>query len=474
MQAVVLGFQLLECRQAVVGNIAGAGVGVLVNFQHRSLLAVQAGVAVGCVVDDLYIRNIRQAHVAVAVHMQQQGTGDILHAVVLFADLQQPRLAVLVLHITCRHGEVLGIDQLCKGVDIQLFCHIGLRQCAGFCRLVFLLGAFQLLFVFVQHLTRFGELHIGVELLLGEIAQRVGELAHQLGHIVHGLDGVFQGIVDGIHAVLQLYFVHKVLCRAAFGAGLGVDTLLQFLKGRGQLIRDIAQLGHDIDQGIDIPHAGLVELVQNLLQAVAHLDQRLLDLRLLDHGDQAVDAVQQRLRLIFDCLHRSAHLGAHGAHDRVGHRVAEVLHLLFVFPASGSDLRFGAVQLGTGCRQLGIDEFQQLRVDIIDLGLVQLHLHQLFHKAVGRNTGYTALALNIGHHGVLDKIRQIVDIAAFPADSHGHESVHVQAVLNDGRGQAAARQIALGLIQLVGYLDQSAVHIRVIRELHQQQTVVFR
>ena len=69
MQAVVLGFQLFERFQTVAGNGAGAGTVVLINFQHRGLLAVQAGEAVGGVVDDLHVRHIGQAHVAVAVHM---------------------------------------------------------------------------------------------------------------------------------------------------------------------------------------------------------------------------------------------------------------------------------------------------------------------------------------------------------------------------------------------------------------------
>jgi len=46
--------------------------------------------------------------------------------------------------------------------------------------------------------------------------------------------------------------------------------LLQGLQSRGKLIRDIAQLRDDLDQRIDIPHTGAVELVQHPLQAGLH------------------------------------------------------------------------------------------------------------------------------------------------------------------------------------------------------------
>ena len=473
MQAVVLGFQLPERFQTVVGNIAGAGGGVFVDLQHGGLLAVQAGVAVGGVVDDFHVCHIRKTHIAVAVHVQQQGTGNILHAAVLLTDLQQPGLSVLVLHIAGRHRKVLGVDQLSQRIDIQLLCHVCLRQSRGLGGLVLLLGGFQLLFVFVEHLAGFSELHVGVQLLLREAAQCIGKLTHQLRHIVHGLDGAFQRRVDHVQAVLQLHLVGKILCGAALRAGLGVYPLLQLLQSHGQLIRDGAQLRHDLDEGVDVPHTGLVELVHDLLQAVPHLDERLLDLRLLDYGDQAVDAFQKRLRLPAHHINGVAHLHAHGTHNRIRHGIAEILHLLFVFLASGCDLSFGAVQLCAGVRELCVNQLQQAGVDLVDLFLIQLHLHQLFHKAARRNAGHTALALDVGHHGILDKIRQFIDITALAADRHRHKGVHVQAVLNDRGRQAGVGQVALSLIQLIGHLDQSTVHIRVIRKLHQQQAVVF-
>ena len=87
MEAVVLSFQLLERGQAVVRDGAGAGAGAFVDFQHGRALAVQAGKAGLCVIDDLHIGHVRQADIAEAVHMEQQGTGDIVDAVVLLADL---------------------------------------------------------------------------------------------------------------------------------------------------------------------------------------------------------------------------------------------------------------------------------------------------------------------------------------------------------------------------------------------------
>ena len=72
--------------------------------------------------------------------------------------------------------------------------------------------------------------------------------------------------------------------------------------------------------------------------------------------------------------------------------------------------------------QLGIDQFQQLCVDPVDPILIELHLHQLFHQTAGRNAGHTALALHFRHKGVLDKLRKLVLVGTFAADSHRHES----------------------------------------------------
>ena len=100
MQAIVFLFQLLESGLAVAGNFTGAGRIALEDLQHHGALAVQAGKAVFRVVDDLHIGHVRQADIAKAVHMEQQGTGDILDAVVLLADLQQPGLVAGILDIT--------------------------------------------------------------------------------------------------------------------------------------------------------------------------------------------------------------------------------------------------------------------------------------------------------------------------------------------------------------------------------------
>ena len=473
MQTIVLGFQLLESIQTVGRYVTCAGAVVLVNFQHRSLFAVQAGIAVGGVVDDLHVCHVRKAHVAVALHMEQQCTADILHAVVFLAHLQQPRLAAFVLDVTGRHGEVLGVDEAGKGLDIQLLGHIGAGKRLFPGGLVLGLGLAELLFVLIQLLAGFGKLHIGSQLLLGKAAQCVGELGHHAGHVVHGLDGVLQRLIDDIQAVLQLQLVHQICSALALRAGLGVDAVLQGLQSRGKLIRDIAQLGHDLDQRVDIPHTGAVEFVQHPLQAGLHLNEGLLHLGLLDHGDQVIDALQQRLGLLAHHLYGVPDLRAQGAHDRVGHGIAEVFELLIVFCAAGLDLGLGLFQLGVRCFQLSVDELHQLFVDGVHLFLIQLHLHQLLHKAAGRYAGHTALALDVGGHGVLDEVRKLVHRTALAADSHGHKGVHVHAVLYHRRGQGSIRQVAFGLIQLVGHLHQCAVHVRIIHELHQQQAVVF-
>ena len=262
--------------------------------------------------------------------------------------------------------------------------------------------------------------------------------------------------------------------RSAFAlrTRLSIDAVLQGLQGRGEFIGDIAQLGDDLDQGVDIPHTGVVELVQHPLQAYLHLNKCLLHLRLLDHGDQVVDALQQCFSLLAHHLYGVPDLRGQSAHDRVGHGIAKIFELLIVFCAAGLDLGLGFFQLGVRRFQLGVDELHQLFVDGIHLFLIQLHLYQLLHKAAGRYAGHTALALDIGGHGVLDKIRKLIHRTALAADSHGHKGVHVHAVLYHRRGQGGIRQVALGLIQLVGHLHHCTVHVRIVHELHQQQAVI--
>ena len=331
-----------------------------------------------------------------------------------------------------------------------------------------------MLFVVVQHLAGLGELHIGDHLLLRIAAQRIGEGAHQAGDVVHGLDDVIQGVIDRVQALLHLQVVGQIGGRAAVRAGLGVQTLLQLLQGGGQLIGDLAQFGHDIDEGIDVLHAGGFELVHDALQAVADVDQGLLDLRLLHHRDQLVHAVQQGLCLFADRLDRIGHLSAELLHHGAGNGLIIVVELAVVLLAALFDLGLGAVQLRLGVGQLGVDDFQQLFVDDVDLVLIQLDLHHLFDQTVGGHAGHAALALHIGDQRIPDEIRQLIHVAAFAADGHRHERVHVQAVLDDGRRQTAAWQTGGRLVHLIGDLDHGAVHIRFFRELHQQQTVVLR
>ena len=205
-----------------------------------------------------------------------------------------------------------------------------------------------------------------------------------------------------------MQFVCQIRSALALRTGLGVDAVLQGLQRRGELIGDIPQLGHDLDQRVDIPHTGAVELVQHPLQTGLHLDECLLHLGLLDHGDQVVDALQQCLGLLAHHLYGASDLRAQGAHDRVGHGIAEVFELLIVFCAAGLDLGLGLLQLCVRHFQLSVDELHQLFVDGVHLFLIQLHLHQLLHKAAGGYAGHAALALDVGGHGVLDEIRKVV------------------------------------------------------------------
>ena len=469
MKVRILSLQLLEGIQAAVRDAAGAGGGVAENFQHHGPLPIQAGVAGLGVVDDGHVSHIGEADIAEAIDVEQKCALDVRNAVVLFADLQQPGLAALIGDIAGRHREVLGVDELGEGLDVQLLGHIGAGKGLFLGLLVELLGVFQLVFVVLQLLPGLGELHIGAELLAGIAAQSDGELVHQAGDIIHGFDDLVQSLINGAQAVGDFQLVGKV----GDGAVAGTQTALQLLQSVGKLIGDVAQLADDLDEGVDVPHTGLVELVHDALQAVADVDEGLLDLRLIDHADELVDAAQQSLRLVAHDGDGVGHLRTHLGHDRIGDGVAEVFQLFFILGAALGDLRLSGVELGAGVGQLGVDEFQQAAVHFVYLILIQLHLHHLFDEAVGRHAGNAAGAAHIRHEGVIHKIRQIVDIAALPADSHRHKGVHVQAVLDDGGGQTGAGQAGRSLVHLVGGLDHRAVHVGAFGEFHEQKAVVF-
>ena len=473
MQAIVFLFQLLEGSLAVAGNFTGAGRIALEDLQHHGALAVQAGKAVLRVVNDLHIGHVRQADIAKAIHMEQQGTGDILDAVVLLADLQQPGLVAGILDITGGHGEVLGIDQLCQRVNIQHLGHVGVLHGHLLGILVLLLGIFQLLLVIVQHLAGLGELDIGLQLLLGIAAHDLGELIHQAGHVVHGLDGALQRVINVAQALLHLQIIDQLPGRCAGGVALRVQALLQILQSGGQLIGDIAQLRHDLDQRIDILHSGLIELVHDPLQAVPHIDQGLLDLRLVDHGNELVDALQKGLCLLLDQHEGILQFAGILAVDGIADQLVVIGQLGLVLLSACLDLGLCSIQLGLCIGQLHVNDFQQLFIDGIDLFLIELHLHHPGDQAIGGNIGNAALTLDIGDHGVVDEIGQLIGIAALAADGHGHKGVHVQGIFNDGGGHAGAWQAGGGLIHLVGHLDHGTVHVRIVLKLHQQQTVVF-
>ena len=469
MKVRILSLQLLEGVQAAVRDAAGAGIGVAENFQHHGPLPIQAGVAGLGVVDDGHVGHIGEADIAEAIDVDQKCALDVRNAVVLFADLQQPGLAALIGDIAGRHREVLGVDELGEGLDVQLLGHIGAGKGLFLGLLVELLGVFQLVFVVLQLLPGLGELHIGAELLAGIAAQSDGELVHQAGDIIHGFDDLVQSLINGAQAVGDFQLVGKV----GDGAVAGTQTALQLLQSVGKLIGDVAQLADDLDEGVDVPHTGLVELVHDALQAVADVDEGLLDLRLIDHADELVDAVQQSLRLVAHDGDGVGHLRTHLGHDRIGDGVAEVFQLFFILGAACGDLGLGVIELGAGVGQLGVDELQQAGVHFVYLILIQLHLHHLFDEAVGRHAGNAAGAAHIRHEGVIHEIRQIVDIAALPADSHRHKGIHVQAVLDDGGGQTGAGQTGRGLVHLIGGLDHRAVHVGAFGEFHEQKAVVF-
>ena len=465
----ILSLQLLEGIQAAVRDAAGAGIGVAENFQHHGPLPVQAGIAGLGVVDDGHVGHIGEADIAEAIDVEQKCALDVRNAVVLFADLQQPGLAALIGDVAGRHREVLSVDELGEGLDVQLLGHIGAGKGLFLALLVELLGVFQLVLIVLEHLAGLGKTHIGAELLAGIAAQSDGELVHQAGDIVHGFDDLVQSLINGAQAVGDFQLVGKV----GDGAVAGSQTALQLLQSGGELIGDVAQLADDLDEGVDVPHTGLVELVHDPLQAVADVDEGLLDLRLIDHADELVDAAQQSLRLVAHDGDGVGHLRTHLGHDGVRDRVAKVFQLFFVLGAALGDLGLGVIELGAGIGQLGVDEFQQAGVHFVYLILIQLHLHHLFDEAVGRHAGNAAGAAHIRHEGVIHKIRQIVDIAALPADSHRHKGVHVQAVLDDGGGQTGAGQTGRGLVHLVGGLDHRAVHVGAFGEFHEQKAVVF-
>ena len=231
---------------------------------------------------------------------------------------------------------------------------------------------------------------------------------HKLAPVVSPnktIEGALGGVAFAVVSMLIYALVIDQLpgCCAG-GVALRVQALLQILQSGGQLIGDIAQLRHDLDQRIDILHSGLVELVHDPLQAVPHIDQGLLDLRLVDHGNELVDALQKGLCLLLDQHEGILQLAGVLAVDGIADQLVVIGQLGLVLLSACLDLGLGSVQLGLCIGQLHVNDFQQLFIDGIDLFLIELHLHHPGDQTVGGNIGNAALTLDIGDHGVVDEI----------------------------------------------------------------------
>ena len=116
MQAFVPGLQLAEGLSHIPGDLVGTGRGALVNAEQDRGRSVQPGIGFVRVVNDPDVRHIFQADGAYAFNVTEQGTRDIFRIVILISHLEQPGISLPVVHVTGRHGEILGVDHGRKGI----------------------------------------------------------------------------------------------------------------------------------------------------------------------------------------------------------------------------------------------------------------------------------------------------------------------------------------------------------------------
>ena len=93
------------------------------------MLAIQPCIAGAGVIQNCNGCHITDANFTNGIHADQQRSGNVLYGTKSVADLQKPAVVVGIVNVTGRHGEVLCVNKLCQGADIQKLTQVCLRKC---------------------------------------------------------------------------------------------------------------------------------------------------------------------------------------------------------------------------------------------------------------------------------------------------------------------------------------------------------
>ena len=447
--AFILAFQLGKGFLAVFRGLICTGGAAFENAEDDSLLAVEAGVAEACVVDDGDGGYIGNAHLTDAVHAHQQRAGDVLHAGVFIAYLQKPAVVIGIVDITGRHGEVLGVDQLGKHAHREQLVQIRAGQ--GIFSGFFVLGSGsgQLRLRGSQLRSGGGKAYGGLQLTLGHAGDGILQTCQDLGNRVQNTGKLAEGSFHLRQSFLQ---ISKLIFRQG---GLHVPQQLQ------QVVDSGAQLGSD---GNDVLNLQILTVQKSgkLFQSFNDGVKGLAQLTVFHGGTQLTHLLQQIIHLHLHFRGCGFDAAVQLVEDRAGHGGAEACLCFGEGLLAFCHLGFRFVQLFAGGCQLLADGLQDPVIQCGDLGTIQLYMDALFHKTHRRYAGDTALTLNIGLHRIGDEGGKLVDIVSVTADGYIHGGHHVHADLDDGGRAAHFRQGCAQLIEGLRDFDHGGVHIRAV------------
>ena len=131
MQSVKFRFELLGSLGDMVADRGGGDVALLGKAEDHAVAAVDLGVDVGGIVGGEHVSHIAEPDHADAVDfgIEERQTGKLLLVGKLVADAHQITVVVVVGHIACRHGEVLGSQNARNGVDRHQRVWVSLFLC---------------------------------------------------------------------------------------------------------------------------------------------------------------------------------------------------------------------------------------------------------------------------------------------------------------------------------------------------------
>ena len=327
--------------------------------------------------------------------------------------------------------------------------------------------------------------HPGMDLLqVGEAFLREGEQISQLllGEGDRRRRGQRQAGVRGGGSGFP------VRCRGCGGCRRGLRS--------GDAALQLSQIGVDL---IQESLEGLLA-AQDGIDVGAHFGQQIADFLVL--GLTAVQiAVELILQGLLQALQRFQ-LGGQGGH--LGHRLIQLLaglgqlgrgrlllvgQLLLAFlqgiflivqlGLTGDqgflaviELAAGVVQLLLGLGQTVADLHQKPVVHLVDLVLVQAHLHHLLHQTGGGDAGHAAHAFQIGDNTLLHIGGKVIDVQPLLVHRDVLGGHHVGSDLQKHGGAGGIGQGVGQLVQRRARLDHGAVHIGIIGKFQHDHAVV--